>query len=995
MMPAYPCASQLGLSRTYSDVTFFAHVCSDWLVPRKFAIYHRVGTAFGRGRGLCGSGAKLLSFVFDPLSWGREFSVPVTPLTGDSGRGLVRRVKMLKELTRALHGTQSLATIIDETTRITREGLEADAVTLFLYSKSGAIGAVGTSSAFERIPCEVYDGRGSVYVATMSGDPLRGRQMLGDGPEYAWPDAESQAFFVGALQGDWHWVLLPLDGPNRTFGVLRVIRRHPLSELETSRLRVVASLAAVAISHLRREAELDILQRIQERTASPDLEVGPIAQIVADELIGEWTEFAACVIRLANRQGELEIAAVSGAEGVDVGSKSREKRRRGQSLPGKVYKTGKPEITDDIESHIDEFQDRSWIIDQKFRTYGCFPIKGSHDVLGTISLFIWYRYTFFETKQGFVRALAAHLANAIEIKRLLLTRNDILTAQRDATSSDNIDRTLKKIVESAQELTHSSRAYLALKGRNDGFVRTDKASGGLQEQDVPPVHIESQGHIATAIKDRKPVLCNDVKKCTCGGKYIDFNGPFHGRTRAELLVPLMYGDQAIGVLSVASDDPDHYHDPDRMAVEALATQAGAAVQRTRFLKAADRLERLPLPRDDRQGLYNAIATAGVEICDVNLGVAVMRDDKGNLEVVAVHNLEAALDVEQAVPISIEADAVDDVFKVLPKKIVAADNHIQKLLNQCADLIAVRLYLTRADSKPDDFGLLLLGAGAPVSLFEEERHLLGALGRTAASALKETKLLEDRQQVMEAAEQNAHIIEVAEIAAGVAHDANGRLAIVISIMDSARDNINSIPTARENSELQADLEVLGEELQTLSKSFRGLNAFERLHEVNFDYHSLHDILEHSIVLMNYRIRKRRIRVRRDAKSTSDVIYCDRDRITRVFVNLIGNAIDAMKERGELFVATARHAEYAEARITDDGIGMDDDVKNEIFKPLFTTKKNGTGLGLVVCKAIVEGTHHGRLDFETRRSKGTTFYVRLPLQSPLESRATNAQQSAHDR
>ena len=106
--------------------------------------------------------------------------------------------------------------------------------------------------------------------------------------------------------------------------------------------------------------------------------------------------------------------------------------------------------------------------------------------------------------------------------------------------------------------------------------------------------------------------------------------------------------------------------------------------------------------------------------------------------------------------------------------------------------------------------------------------------------------------------------------------------------------------------------------------------------------------------------------------------DPEQIQRVFLNLIQNAIEAMPEGGKLMITTSRTDYSAEISIEDYGIGIPEEYMPKLFTPLFTTKIKGLGLGLAVCKQIVE-SNGGKIMAKSKAGQGTTFTVKLPIQA----------------
>jgi PAS domain S-box-containing protein len=104
--------------------------------------------------------------------------------------------------------------------------------------------------------------------------------------------------------------------------------------------------------------------------------------------------------------------------------------------------------------------------------------------------------------------------------------------------------------------------------------------------------------------------------------------------------------------------------------------------------------------------------------------------------------------------------------------------------------------------------------------------------------------------------------------------------------------------------------------------------------------------------------------------------DSAKLERVFVNLINNAIEAMPTKGTITISSKINNEKIDISFTDTGVGISKENKEKMFAPLFTTKSKGMGLGLAICKRIVEA-HCGKITVESTPGKGTTFLISLPL------------------
>jgi signal transduction histidine kinase len=109
-----------------------------------------------------------------------------------------------------------------------------------------------------------------------------------------------------------------------------------------------------------------------------------------------------------------------------------------------------------------------------------------------------------------------------------------------------------------------------------------------------------------------------------------------------------------------------------------------------------------------------------------------------------------------------------------------------------------------------------------------------------------------------------------------------------------------------------------------------------------------------------------------------VHIDKGQMQRVFTNILKNAQQAARENEycKIIVRLRQLDQQIEISFEDNGKGIEDDLKDKIFHPSFSTKNSGMGLGLAICRKIVEQVH-GQITFVSDTNKGTTFYVVLPI------------------
>ena len=221
-------------------------------------------------------------------------------------------------------------------------------------------------------------------------------------------------------------------------------------------------------------------------------------------------------------------------------------------------------------------------------------------------------------------------------------------------------------------------------------------------------------------------------------------------------------------------------------------------------------------------------------------------------------------------------------------------------------------------------------------------------------------------------QSEKLAEVGRLSAGIAHEVNNPLA-VISYAAQLLLREEELPPFQKELAERIDSEV--DRLKTLTGS---LLSFSRAREMVRRETDLNEVLRDVLRLLRYELNRHSIRLVEDFAELP-AIQADPNKLKQVFINLLMNASQAMPEGGTLSVRTTLVAgEEIEAAVTDTGPGIPADVRERIFEPFFSTKREGegTGLGLYICRNIV-AEHEGRLLLESVPGQGATFRVVLPI------------------
>jgi signal transduction histidine kinase len=141
-------------------------------------------------------------------------------------------------------------------------------------------------------------------------------------------------------------------------------------------------------------------------------------------------------------------------------------------------------------------------------------------------------------------------------------------------------------------------------------------------------------------------------------------------------------------------------------------------------------------------------------------------------------------------------------------------------------------------------------------------------------------------------------------------------------------------------------------------------------------SLNDVVEKTLELLRPEIENRGVTVKTKLARNLTPTPADATQLQQVLVNLVKNAMQAMTTGGILNLQTGETSDSVWISVTDTGGGIPQEQINRIFEPFYTTKKKGTGLGLMIVQRIVRA-HNGRIELESNVGRGTTFRIWLPL------------------
>jgi signal transduction histidine kinase len=241
-----------------------------------------------------------------------------------------------------------------------------------------------------------------------------------------------------------------------------------------------------------------------------------------------------------------------------------------------------------------------------------------------------------------------------------------------------------------------------------------------------------------------------------------------------------------------------------------------------------------------------------------------------------------------------------------------------------------------------------------------------------------KQYSELHQAQQRLAQSAKLASIGALAGGMAHEINNPITGILALASHMAEGNNA---GALNARGRRNLEVIVRQTERVANLVRGLLTFSRQTQLHLGEVHLDEVIETALDLVRYRLNDERVKDRLQLESALPTVIADSSRLTEVFVNLLGNALDAMPSGGTLTITARRLPRQAgvQIEVQDTGEGIAPELLARVFDPFFTTKApgRGTGLGLSISHGIVKD-HGGEIWAQSSVGMGTTMVVVLPLE-----------------
>lgn len=629
----------------------------------------------------------------------------------------------------------------------------------------------------------------------------------------------------------------------------------------------------------------------------------------------------------------------------------------------------------------------------------CLPLVIGRRLIGAVALWAKEELDYQNLKR--LRRLAKRTSSAVEV---IVTFNELTGHLRRLAMLNDFALTIS----STQNLEQIARRVFGLLTRSFGaeaiimylpspdlrFMREFRSLDG---------HFSAQSS-AFSGHQILPFLNGKILRLTDSAP--DFTPTYLG-TRSQLIVPLKYRSQIVGVLTLESVRPEAFGQPDEHLMVVIASHLAGLVEYSRLREEAEaRARNLGLIHEmvqqviglnDKQEMAQITADLLAQYFAYELACVILVGEGPASSIFGFGGsrgsvIQNALEPEDLVVRGGITGFVLSTGQSVLVNDASQDERYRRLYDwdagsemcvpikdgdRVVGLIDVESSQRNAFNNNDLLAMeSLAGVLATVALSADQyQRLRETVYQLRAAQVEARARLLAQQEAENRLVQAAKLAAVGEMAAGIAHELNNPLTTVTGFTELVMEEIPN------DASYRADIELVLKEALRARGVVRRLLDFARQGEGTRSRNDVNEIVDDVLVLTKHYIHTSGVQLSVRFKKDLPWVSVDSNQMKQVFLNLIHNALQAMPTGGNLDIRSDTRSreerEWVVVEVRDNGIGIDPQNLDRVFEPFYTTKGTygGTGLGLSVTYGIVTD-HGGTIEVESRPGAGSTFSVWLP-------------------
>lgn len=294
--------------------------------------------------------------------------------------------------------------------------------------------------------------------------------------------------------------------------------------------------------------------------------------------------------------------------------------------------------------------------------------------------------------------------------------------------------------------------------------------------------------------------------------------------------------------------------------------------------------------------------------------------------------------------------------------------LEELIPESADFLLYHYQLAWNSGQKVTFEMDIKDVSMLISLkpMIDDGHVTEVIG--SATDISRLRHMEDMIQSTE------KLGVLGELAAGIAHEVRNPLTTLKGFLQLIRNDADQ--------QNQTYIKLMLEEVDRIEQITNEFMAVAKPQALLYRPENITTIIHQVVALLQPQAILQDVQIKVNETGQTLPVFCEKNHLKQVFMNLMKNAFEAMPNGGTLNITiTPQNHEYMNISFNDTGSGIPEDALKKIGEPFFTLKEKGNGLGLMMCKKIIQ-QHRGQIEVESKLNKGTTFKITLPIYQELD-------------
>ena|GEM_PF-3561674 len=806
-----------------------------------------------------------------------------------------------------------------------------------------------------------------------------------------WENAEKFAKY--SRFGDFkHFLATPLRIQGEIYGVIRVLNKYlNYKELDKQGfmdkdillLERIANQVSILLEKVRNKERFEAISKVGiELNSKVDVKLGDLLNIIARGVV-EGMKFKACYLRLIEDSNKLRIKAYYGLMGEY--KNERFTSEIGQGISGKVAETGEIRVVEDLKNEKD-FKLKELLEKEGLKSMLSIPLKYHNRVIGVINCYTGRNHKFTDQEIQVMETFAVYAAVAIRNKKRmdeLMALNEI---GNELVKPIKIDDLFDIILKKAKALSGADCLCMKTYDDRNGELKTARVLNckWYEKNENYTINVrkglgaEILGEI---VKKGNYRIIPDYDKIR--NNLGDVPGKdFYKDVKSCALVPIKIDKKVFGLIFLESYRYNFFNEDDLLVLETFSTQAAIALKNARFFNklrmVTETFPRISELDVDIDKALKSIVEIAAQVLETDILILYLYDAKHKkIKWPPIHfgdikypELMESEEISSDEPLSFitigmshysNQSQEDPVMspKDSPTRAGIPGHFITRegIISTAAIILKVGQEIV---------GVMIINYRKLHEFDSDERQIIEIFASYIAIAI---------QNVMHFSEKKTAdtMNTIGKLSANFAHKIKNDIGTINLYTGDLMDD------TKPDTPQYFPLTQIKDKILKITKDINFLSSTSKMYVHEKKLIHINDLIRElkSEILPDLEIKKITLEI--EIQPDLLKIEIDPTQIKMVFINLAQNSIDAMPEGGEIFLSISKSNENLVFYWTDTGGGIPPKYAHKIFDALWSTKDNGSGLGLFYSKTIIE-EHGGSISLDTTQKKGARFVITLPVKEP---------------